>query len=145
LAPEILKSVDNALIKSVSKLSNAKEKVVMSKEKVGTSTRKAPPARTPEELEKRCINLAMSQAEKMLEDGTAPNSMILHYLKLGTSETELKKIKLEHEAKMLEAKTQALEEAVKYQQVAEKAMAVFKGYGPQFINHNEDEIYEESE
>lgn len=115
----------------------------MSKEKVEASQRKLPPARTPEELEKRCINLAMTQAEKMLEDGTAPNSMVLHYLKLGTSEMELKKVKLEHEAKMLEAKTQALEEAVKYQQVAEEAMAAFKGYGPQFMHGNEEETYEE--
>lgn len=115
----------------------------MSREKVEGSTRKVPPARTPEELEKRCINLAMTQAEKMLEDGTAPNSMILHYLKLGTSETELKKIKLEHEAKMLEAKTQALEEAVKYQQVAEEAMAAFKGYGPQFFKNDGDEVCDE--
>lgn len=110
----------------------------MSKEKLTSDKRKVPPARTPEELEKRCINLAMNQAEKMLEDGTAPNSMILHYLKLGTSEMELKKIKLEHEAKMLEAKTQALEESVKYQQVAEEAMAAFKGYGPQFLNNKDD-------
>ena len=100
----------------------------MSKEKVGASKRKVPPARTPDELEKRCINLAMTQAEKMLEEGTAPNSMILHYLKLGTSEMELKKEKLAHETKMLEAKTDALDAAVKFEKVAEDAMRAFKGY-----------------
>lgn len=112
----------------------------MSKEQVGVSKRKAPPARTPEELEKRCINLAISQAEKMLEEGTAPNSIVLHYLKLGTSESELKKEKLEHETKMLEAKTSALEAAVKYEQVAEEAMRAFKGYAGQIT---EDTDYEE--
>ncbi len=115
----------------------------MATEKVSNSKRKAPPARTPEELEKRCVNLAISQAEKMLEEGTAPNSVLIHYLKLGTSEMELKKTKLEHEAKMLEAKTQALEEAARYQQVAEEAMAAFKGYGPQFINQGKDDYDEE--
>lgn len=100
----------------------------MSERKVSEGRKKVPPARTPEELEKRCINLAISQAEKMLEEGTAPNSIVLHYLKLGTSESELKKEKLEHETKMLQAKTEALEAAVKYEQVAEEAMRAFKGY-----------------
>lgn len=100
----------------------------MGEKKVESGRRKVPPARTPEELEKRCINLAISQAEKMLEEGTAPNSIVLHYLKLGTSESELKKEKLEHETTMLQAKTDALKAAVKYEQIVEDAMRAFKGY-----------------
>jgi hypothetical protein len=112
----------------------------MSESKVSSGTRKVPPARSPEELEKRCINLAEQQAEAMLESGKAPTQVLLHYLKLGTSKAELERAKLEHETKLLGAKTEALESAKKTEEIMQEVIAVFKGYGG---NTFKEEDYEE--
>lgn len=111
----------------------------MTEEKAKKRSKKVPPARTPEELEKRCINLAEQQAEQMLLEGKAPNSILLHYLKLGTSKAELEKTKLEHETKLLEAKKDALESSKRTEELMQEAIKAFKGYAGQ---DDEDE-YEE--
>ena len=111
----------------------------MSEKKVSNGRRKVPPARTPEELEKRCINLAERQAEQMLEAGNAPNQVLLHYLKLGTSKAELEKLKLEHETKMLEAKTEALQSSKRTEELMQEAIAAFKGYA----GASDEDSYEE--
>ena len=40
------------------------------------------PAETPEAREQQMINLAMNAAEEKLRNGTASNSIIVHFLKL---------------------------------------------------------------
>ena len=108
-------------------------------EKVSKVRRKVPPARTPEEMEKRCVLLAERQAEQMLESGNAPNSILLHYLKLGTSKAELEKAKLEHETKMLEAKTEALQSAKRSEELMQEAIKAFKGYAGQDDSEEDNE------
>ncbi len=100
----------------------------MADRKVTSEKRKTPPARTPEEFEKRCINLAEQQAEEMLAEGKAPTQVLLHYLKLGTSKAELEKEKLEHETKLLSAKTEALETTKETVEAYQELINVFKGY-----------------
>lgn len=67
------------------------------------------PALTPEAAEKRCIALAYSLAETRLRNGTASSQETTHFLKLGSSLAALEQQRLEHENKLLEAKTKALE------------------------------------
>ena len=114
----------------------------MSETKTTTGKRKAPPARTPEEFEKRCINLAEQQAERLLEEGKAPTQVLLHYLKLGTSKAELERAKLEHETKLLSAKTEALESAKDVTKMMENVMDAIKGYGIQALKEN---VYDEEQ
>lgn len=111
----------------------------MSEKKVESKQQKAPPARTPEELEKRCINLAEQQAERMLQDGNAPTQVLLHYLKLGTSKAELERAKLEHETKLLEAKTTAIKESEVTAKFMETVVEAIKGYGIKSFNEDEHE------
>ena len=108
----------------------------MAEKKVSGGTRKLPPAQSPEELEKRNIHLAEERAAKMLEEGTAPTSILLHYLKLGTSKAELEKAKLENETKLLTAKTEALESAKDVSKMMEDVMNCIKGYGITAFNEN---------
>lgn len=68
--------------------------------KVVTKKRR-PPARTPEEQEKRMISMAMDLAEKQLSEGTATSQVMTHFLKLGTSLAVLEKEKLEKENELL--------------------------------------------
>lgn len=112
----------------------------MSEAKVKTGKRKAPPARTPEEFEKRCINLAEQQAEEMLAEGKAPTQVLLHYLKLGTSKAELEKTKLEHETVLLSAKTDALKTTKETVEAYQELINVIKGYSG---NVFKEEVYDE--
>ena len=65
--------------------------------KASGNSRRQAPAETPEAREQQMINLAMNLAEKKLRDGTASNSIIVHYLKLGTARAEVEKEKLKAE------------------------------------------------
>lgn len=86
------------------------------------------PAQTPEAREKQMIALAVDAAEKQLREGTASPSVIVHYLKLGTSSYELEKSKLEEENKLLKAKTEALQSAKQTEELYREAINAFKIY-----------------
>lgn len=90
------------------------------------------PMLNQEARQARAIALAFDAAEKQLLDGTASSQVITHFLKLATVEAQLEKEKLEEENKLLRAKTKALENGEKreelYAQVLE-AMKKYTGHG----------------
>lgn len=105
--------------------------------KQGTSTEspRAPgrlrPGLSPESNENQCISLAMDIAKQKLLDGTASNSMILHFLKLGTTREQLERERLEVQMELDKAKKEALESQSKVEQLyaeAMKAMQLYSGY-----------------
>lgn len=110
-------------------------------EKVSKGRRKSPPASTPEEMEKRCISLAERQAEKMLEEGNAPNSILLHYLKLGTEKARKETEKIKYDTELVKAKTEVLESSKRTEELMQEAIKAFKGYAG--VDESEDEYEEE--
>lgn len=97
-----------------------------------TSAKKIRPALSPEARENQMIALAVDLAERQLIEGTASSQVITHFLKLGTTKTELEKEKLKRENKLLEAKTKATESAEEVKVLYEnalKAMRNYAGYG----------------
>lgn len=90
--------------------------------------RKSVPAITPEARENQLISLAINLAEEKLRDGTASNQLICHYLKLGTTEHMLEKIKLEEEVKNLKAKTEALESTKRIEELYSQAISAMQSY-----------------
>ena len=60
-------------------------------------------AATPEQQENQLISLAVQRAEEMLLDGTAPPSIITHYLKLATSRERLEQERIKAYKEVLEA------------------------------------------
>ena len=88
----------------------------------------SPPALDPESREKQNINLAIKLAEQKLRDGTASNSIIVHYLKLGSTKERLEKEKLEVEAELLKAKKEAIESQERSDKLYADAIIAIRHY-----------------
>ena len=91
-------------------------------------TRMIRPALTPEARENQMISLAVDLAEKQLLEGTASSQVITHYLKLGTQRERLERERLEHENKLLVAKTEALQSAKKVEELYANAITAMRKY-----------------
>lgn len=84
--------------------------------------------RTPEEAERLAISAAMELATQQILDGTASNSMIIHFLKLGSSRERLEQAQLEADTTLARAKVSALESAARTEELVQEALAAFKVY-----------------
>ena len=87
------------------------------------------PAMSPEARENQRISLAVDCAERQMREGTASAAVIVHYLKLGTEKERLEREKLKAENQLLQAKTQAIEDAKNEQELYINAIAAMKRYG----------------
>lgn len=101
------------------------------------STRRRPPARTPEERENQMINMAVDLAEKQLREGTASSQVITHYLKLGTTRERLEREMLRKQMKNLEAKTEAITSAKRIEELYTDAIKAMKIYGGEDVEEDE--------
>lgn len=100
------------------------------------------PALTPEGREGQLVALAVDLAEKQLIEGTASSQVITHYLKLGSSKSELEKEKLALENELTKAKTEAMKSQKRMEELyidAIKAMKEYSGNG----GSDYDEEYED--
>lgn len=88
------------------------------------------PATTPEAREAQLINLAMSQAEKQLEKGTASSQVITHFLKLGTEKARLERAKIEAEVALANAKVEAIKSQQTSEELYQEAIKAFTSYQP---------------
>lgn len=92
--------------------------------------RRQAPGKTVESRENQIIRLAYDLAEKRIRNGTATSQEITHFLKMGSSQFQLERAKLENENKLLSAKTDALESQKKIEELYERAirsMAIYQG------------------
>lgn len=103
----------------------------MQKAKQTNTKRKMRPALTPEAREQQLVSLAVDLAEQQLIDGTASSQVITHFLKLGSSRADLERAKLEHETKLLEAKTEAIQSQKNMEELYSQAIAALKSYSSQ--------------
>jgi uncharacterized protein YcaQ len=110
----------------------------MSKPKgdVTPSTRRRPPATTPEARENQMIALAVDLAEKQLLAGTASSQVISHYLRLGSTDRYLEKESLKTKNELMKAKTEALQSAKRVEELYANALKAMKNYGG--IDQDED-------
>ncbi len=116
----------------------------MQKAKVKSkSSKKIRPAATPEGRENQLVAMAMNLAEQQLEDGTASSQVITHFLKLGTEKAKLERAKLEHENKLLEAKTESIQSAKRSEELFERALKAMSDYRGSYMgdDNNEEERY----
>lgn len=102
----------------------------MPKARQTNTKRKMRPALSPEAREQQLVSLAVDLAEQQLMDGTASSQVITHFLKLGSSRADLERAKLEHETKLLEAKTEAIQSQKNMEELYSQAIAALKSYGP---------------
>lgn len=88
-------------------------------------------ARTAESRENDLILLAVDQAEKMLKEGKAPTSVLLHYLQLGATDYPLRKERLIRQNEMFKAKTDAIERTEHFEEIAQQALEAMQRYSGQ--------------
>lgn len=101
--------------------------------------RKSRRAATPEAREDQMIALAVDLAEQKLRDGTASNSMIIHYLKLGSTKERLEKEILEEQKDLIKAKTESLKSAKQMEELYKSAIDAMRMYGGHTNGDEEDE------
>ena len=111
----------------------------MARVKESSSKKKIRPALSPESRENQLISLAVDLAEKQLLEGTASSQVITHFLKLGTTKTELEKEKLRNETKLMQAKTENLESAKNIEAMYKEALDAMRDYSGQSRMDDEDE------
>ena len=87
------------------------------------------PATDPAAREQQLISMAMDRAEQKFMDGTASDSLTIHFLRLATTKAELEKKKIEKEILQLNAKTNAIESTARIEELYIGAMNAMKHYG----------------
>lgn len=98
------------------------------------------PPLSAEAKETEMISLATDLAEKQLREGTASSQVICHYLKLGTMKEKRELEKLEHEIKLIDAKTEGMESVKKIEELYSEAMAAMKSYRMDSDDEDEEEL-----
>lgn len=93
--------------------------------------RSRPPARTAAERENQIVGRAYDLAERQLEDGTASAQVITHFLKLGTEREKLERVKLEHETKLLQARSEAIASGKRVEELYAEALKAMRSYAGQ--------------
>ena len=86
------------------------------------------PGLTPSTDEKQCISMAMDIAKERLANGTASNSMVLYFVKMGNPRESLEREDMQKELELKDAKIKALESQVNMEQKLTEAMAAFQRY-----------------
>lgn len=86
---------------------------------------------TTEADENQLIALAVDAAKKQLVEGTAPTSIILHYLKLATTRERIEREIMEKQKELMTAKTELLASQARVEELytqAMRAMQMYSGY-----------------
>lgn len=100
---------------------------------------KSPPALTLESRENQMIAKSVDLAEKRIEEGTASDTLLLHYLKLGTTRMQLEKAKLEAEVELARAKSASIKEQDNAEQLYREAIKAFGIYTGNVDEDDEDD------
>lgn len=95
------------------------------------------PAIDPEDRENQVIAAAVNLAEQQILDGTASPSVIVHFLKLGSTKEKLEKEILEKQKELITAKTEALHSSKRIEELYEKAMIAMTSYSGESSEENE--------
>lgn len=87
-----------------------------------------PPATTLESRENQLIAAAVDMAEEQIRNRTASAQVLTHYLKLGTTVTELERDKLRNENELLKAKVGSLASAERMEKMYQEAIVAMRSY-----------------
>lgn len=88
------------------------------------------PAVDPESREKQLVNLAVDLAERQLMDGTAPPSVINHFLKIASKRESLERDILEKQAELIQSKAKNISKDRDAEELAKAAIEAMKSYKP---------------
>lgn len=86
------------------------------------------PATLPEEREKQLQNKAFDLAERQLDNGSASSQVISMLIKGGSVREQLELERLRNENRLLNARIESMESAVRMEASIEAALEAFKSY-----------------
>jgi len=92
--------------------------------------------------ETQLVSMAYDRAEQKFKDGTASDSLTIHFLRLATTKAELEKKKIEHEIMKMNAQTNSIESSARIEELYLGAMEAMKRYGGS-INRDDSEELED--
>lgn len=107
------------------------------------SPRRGRPALTPEARENQLISLAVDLVEQRLLDGSASAQETTHFLKLATRKAKLEAEILEKQAKLIDAKTEALESNKRMEELYAQAISAMQVYGGHMKPPEEEMEYDD--
>lgn len=90
--------------------------------------RKRPPAIGLEARENEMIAKSVDLAERRIEDGSASDSLIIHFLRLGTTKMQLEKEKLRADVELSKTKAKSIEESDKTEALYLEAINAMREY-----------------
>lgn len=109
--------------------------------KTQNKSKKGRPPATPKEREDEMVNLAMKLAEKQLRDGTATPSVIVHYLKLGSTRGMIENDMMRKKSELLTAQKEKLESDKRVEELYSKALDAMRLYGGQIDDDEPIDIF----
>lgn len=105
----------------------APEKV--SDEETAETERLSVPSYTNEGRENELINMAYNLAEQRIREGTASDTMLTHFLKMGSRQSRVDIEIQELQKELIAAKTEAMKSAKRAEERFAAAMEAMKRYG----------------
>lgn len=102
-------------------------------------------ARTPEQWENICINLAFKLAEKKLRDGTASSQLICEWMKRGSDKYRLENERLQAEVDVAHAKIKQMEESTISGELYKRAIRAFQKYSGQEVIEDDIEPFDDED
>ena len=99
------------------------------------------PAGSVQARQAQLINLAYAQAEAQLRDGTAPPSVVVQLLRMGTIREEMELEYLNSQQELAKAKISAIKNGDRIERLMSEAIAAFNNYGvgASWNNYNDTE------
>ena len=111
------------------------------KKKNSSAAKRRPPAITLEARENELIAKAVDEAERRIEDGTASDSLLIHWLRQGTVKMQLEKDKLEADVLLAKAKADSIAQAKRQEELYAEAITAMKRYTGQIDNYGDEDDY----
>lgn len=100
-----------------------------------------PPDLTPDDQQRRLINKAYAAVERRIDEGTATAQELVYFLKLGSQREQKEMMILESQAKLYDAKTEALASAKHTEELYNQAIEAMRSYsGLGGMNQNDDDV-----
>ncbi len=92
------------------------------------SSRKRPPATTPEARENQLISLAYDLVEERLRNGSATSQETTHFLKRGTVKEKIEQEILEQQKELIKAKTESIQSSKRVEELYVNALNAMRSY-----------------
>lgn len=89
------------------------------------------PGTSLEAIENRMIALSYKEAEQLILNHKASQQVLLHFMKMGSTKEKLEKERLISENKLLRAKTEAIQDVKKMEELYNGAIKAMKSYSGQ--------------